>query len=376
MSLLNETELDARLKAIRSGPWMRRARLARSKLGIPAEPVFQEFIAQPNLNLRAFPLNTHTLIRTHSLAKTLRWHGRSDGPTPAQRRIRNSFDDALTYFQLLELAIETGYLPEEQVKPGTKEALASLCWSEPARRFIHDYEYTSVEALANRLHIGGFYGQPLRKVDPSGAVHFAAFLATHKALERDTACNAWLAFLDDYIRAPGEQDDFYKFLASGASARTRRRETLLAGAHTFVVMLADLLTPLPPRLQVRFGGFYQYWLARLYGYARGRSGFIRDTAVWGDTSWAQSLQFWFRRRATMSAAGSEKVDKGPEMAELSEEHVTADLFEESLTVLTDVWRRILTSEHPAKHVWFEQSKSSTRHAAARRYTRNYGRTKV
>jgi len=295
---------------------------------MPNRSAFQRFIRQPNPDLREIPLDTRALIKISALQKTLQWHGTGDGPTRAQQAIRDSFDDALTYFQLIELAIETGYVPEEQIDGSTREALASLCWSEPARRFIHQYEYSTVEALAARLQLGGFANRPLREIDRSGAVHFATFLATHRALERNAACNAWLGLLDDYIFEPNEQNNFYDFLESGQRVKTIRWETLLAGAHTFSVMLADFLDPLPEQLKNRFAGFYQYWLSRMYGFRRGRSGFVRNIEKWGQSdSWVRALRSWFKRRAE----GEPKE---------SEEFIASESFAEAIGVITPIWESV------------------------------------
>jgi hypothetical protein len=274
-------------------------------------------------------------------------------PTLGDQKVRSSFDEALTYFQLIELAVETGYLPAEQLDDSIRTSLTDLCWSPPARQFVRDYEYVSVESLASRLHIAGFSLQPPAPVEPSGAVHFAAFLATHRAVESDDRITTWLAFLDDYVSSTDEQNDLHEFLKSGKSATNRRRESLIAGALRFVSMVADFLDPLPEQLKLRFGSFYQYWWSRMYGYVRGNHGFERNATVWdGADNWVVALQHWFDSRAALTISSETLAGRGEDSQ--TQEALARTLFSEAMQVIDPVWEGIRS--HAPRTLLIEQQR--------------------
>jgi hypothetical protein len=248
-------------------------------------------------------------------------------PTHKQQDLRDSFDDALTYLQLIEMAIETGYLPQEDVADLAEAEFRSLFWSKSARGFVTTYDYTQVKALAARYHIKGFGGGSAGAIDETGAMHFASFLATQREIENDVPSETWLRFLDDYVIRRYEKDEFYDFLVSGKPARSERRVVLLVGARSFCVRLADFLAALPAPLQPRFGSFHAYWLAKMFGYELDGRRYVREDEVWDEgESWAQALLFWHKRRI-----------------ERNEGDVSADdleLMTRSLRVLEETWGRL------------------------------------
>jgi hypothetical protein len=324
---LDQVELQARIEAIQSGPWMERAELARRKLSSPGVRFFTMHGTSP-MNLGSLHIDPRTAELVKELDTTFKWHGEGRIPTHAERRIRDSFDDALTYLQMIELAIETGYLPADFVAEDMRGEMIRLFWSEPARRFVRIYDYISVEELAMRVELGGFQRRSPRAIDPRGALHFATFLATHRAIEGDANCEKWLEFLDDYVIRRGEQVDFYEFLESGEAARSKRRITLLLGARTFAVMLADFFSTLPIPLQARFGAFYSYWLAKLFAYERRDGGYVRSSApANGRDCWSNALVNWYRKRTEREGGDDADTD---EMA----------LVERSLKVLESTWELV------------------------------------
>jgi hypothetical protein len=327
MNKLSKDEVQARIEAIRTGPWMDRSALAKRKLAAPGfEP--SAFTSGGRMSLDSFPLDQRAAAIAKNLSATFRWHRSGRIPTQSEQRVRDSFDDALTYLQMIELAIETGYLPADQVADATRADMVSLLWAPPARQFVRIYDYTSVEALAMRLEIGGFPRRRLLPIDPRGAVHFAAFLATHRTLENDAACNTWLGFLDDYIIRRGEQDDFYEYLKSGEATRSRRRLELLLGARNFAVMLADFFSTLPEHLQARFGGFYAYWLAKLFGYERRDGKYIRNLVLGrGKDGWSRALKNWFRQGIDLDTADATAANESA-------------LVERSLDILAMTWEHV------------------------------------
>lgn len=323
---LSPDEVAARLDSIQSGPWMERAAMAISKLSAPVIK-FKDRMGSGHLDLDTLAIvaNDPTLVK--ELESTFKWHGEGQIPTHAQREVRDSFDNALTHLQMIELAIETGYLPADQIAHVIRPQFLSLLWPKPAQKFVRIYDYTSVENLAIRLDILALGFRQLKPppVDASGAVSFASFLATHRAIESNPAIDTWLAFLDDYVIRRGEQNNFYDFLESGALADSKRRLQLLLGAREFAVMLADFLSTLPEHMQARFGSFYAYWLAKLFGYELTDGRYARS-AEWGkgEASWASALITWYRLRA--------------------ENEEEAALMERSLDVLATAWEHVRGSQ--------------------------------
>ncbi len=329
MKPLDDREFQARLDAISNGPWSVRAQEAKKRLS-PLGFSVSGIVKRSQVNLDDVELGPRGRKQVDSLARILKWHGDGRIPTRTERRIRDSVDDALTQFQMIELAIETGYLPADQVSSHIREDFIALLWSSPARKFVNEYEYSSIESLAHRLNIEGFGKQPPRPIDPSGSVYFATFLATHRAIERDTDCEAWLWFLDDYVVRANEQNDFLRFLRSGNPARSIRRQQLIRGARNFSVMLADFLTLLPERLKGRFAAFYAYWLAKTYGYRKVNRRYTRNVDAWGesgDDNWANALLAWYSQdfKKVSAESGNE--------AEIQ-------LFIYSMSILEDAWSRV------------------------------------
>jgi hypothetical protein len=326
MTSLNQSELQARLEAIRLGPWIQRAELAQRELAFPGD--LSTIAVGPGLplNLGKLAVGRKALAREKRLAATLKWHGRAEGPSRREQQVRDSFDDALAYLELLELAIETNYLPQEQVAEDAQRYFLSILWSEPAQKFVRMYDYTAVETLAARLRIHGLSARPVPEVDSRGAAHFASFIATHVEIETVPDCQKWLGFMDDYVAEEDEQDDFYEFLRSGALPPSQRYETFINGASNFVVMLADFLEPLPTDLTARFGAFYSYWLAKMFGFELSRRGYVRNRELWeaGD-SWARALIVWYRHQAAQDNESWGNV---------------AELMDASLRKLREVWDQV------------------------------------
>jgi hypothetical protein len=303
MTTLDPEEIQARLDAIREGPWTQRATDARKQIAAPTYAISQRQVASLS-DLTQFRTNPALERRIRRLEVMLRPHSPEHIPTQRDQQIRDSFDNALDQLELMDLAIETGYLPEEAALPVARSELVSFLWSYPAREFVDHYEYAGIESLAQRAGLRGLRPAPNRPVDPTGAPHFAAFLATHRTIEEHGPTQTWLRFLDDYVIRRNEQVDFYEFLNSGESANSRRRLTLVTGAYHFAVTLSDFLTSVPESLRPRFARFYLYWLAKLFGYRRAETGaaYLHDSSVWGASAqecWAQGIEEWYSLRAAL-----------------------------------------------------------------------------
>jgi hypothetical protein len=314
-------ELAARLEALTNGPWFERGQRARQELaareidwhGIRVKKIF-DF---GTLNLSPVDLKL-----SKKLERILRPHW-IEIPSERAQEVRASLDDALTYLQLIELAVETGYLDTETIRTLAREQMASLLWSKAARRFVRDYDYVSIEHLAARVDLGGMSGAHAPGIDYSGELYFAAFLATERAIESDPAIDQWLDFLDDYVVRADEQGEFHDFLSSGKPAKSERRAALTLGAQQYVRMLADFLAMLPDDLQPRFGSFHAYWLAKLFGYERRSSGYVRNTRIWGkrDDCWAKAMSGW------LAAQPDAKVECG--------------IYDRSVATLQETWHRLI-----------------------------------
>src|SRR6185369_15849558 len=277
MNPLDKAELSARVEAISQGPWRRKGRHALKE--IAPSPAYLKLIPPTGaLDLSAIPLSKHERELGATLRRTLRWHGTEGISSKIEIKLRDSFDDALTYAQLLELAVQSGYLPEDQLPVSeARPYLASLIWSEPARKYLKMYGYDSVEYLADRLNLKGIASQEPPTPNPRGEVLFSAFLATHKQIEDDKEADTWLGFLDDYIVVSGEQDDFYDFLEKGEEGPSKRFATLLSAAYITTISLGDFFRLCPGEVKGTYGFFYAYWLAKMHGYTSGPAGYVRDS---------------------------------------------------------------------------------------------------
>lgn len=271
-SRMSEEEIERRLEGLRAGPWYANASHALVVLRPPA------WVKQ--LGTGQLPAHPLGFLREQDfqwlqeLQVTFQPHwlvGKIKDREMIRRR--DSLDEALEYLQLLELAIESGYLPEERVLPVALEFAKGFLWSEAAWEFVRSYQYYSVQFLMARLGFGDGVQPP--PPDPSGELAFAGFLSAHEGFRSNPAIDGWLAFMDDYVLHEGEQLEFMQFLSAGLvwhrtklqkpSSRTLRFHRLLAGLVDFVQELPRALAPLEDELLPRFGMFYSYWLAKFFG---------------------------------------------------------------------------------------------------------------
>ncbi|WP_050418990.1 hypothetical protein [Bradyrhizobium tropiciagri] len=213
--------------------------------------------------------------------------------------VRDSFDEALTRYQLYELAVENGYIPLTAIEREGREDLARLLWSEAARRYLRLYHYVTVAFLASRLELDiGFPCRP-PPVREGNQAQFAFFLSQHQTWYQDVLLEGWLGFLDDYQVFSGRRSDkeiFQDFLKSDTETFEDQFVLwqLVAGAERFLLVLSDLYTTLSPSERPSYGSFYFYWMARFYGYRSTARGFKRDRR---EPDWSQVLLASKRIRA-------------------------------------------------------------------------------
>ena len=204
---------------------------------------------------------------------------------------RNSFDDALTRYQLYELAVESSYIPLTAIWKEARNDLVRLLWSEAARRYLRHYHYVTVAFLAGRLGLEiGFPCKP-PPVQEGNQTQFAFFLSQHQTWYNDVLLDGWLAFLDDYEVLNSKRSDkeiLQDFLNSDTDAFDDEFVLwqLVAGAERFLFILSDLYTTLSRSERPSYGSFYFYWMARFYGYRSAARGFERDK---NESDWSRLL---------------------------------------------------------------------------------------
>ncbi|MGC3976085.1 MAG: hypothetical protein QM771_17120 [Nitrospira sp.] len=287
MSVVEELEGQARYVSLGKGPWWKKGALARAELKPPPQ-------------IRAL-LNQSEAIDLHSLANAfaklnpaddkkfqqmLRCHAGTKVTDPHEIAVRDSLDYALAHLMLLELAVETGYLPLELIRDDARRELASLLWSSGAQQFICYYDYVTIEYLGRRVDIAGIRDVAPPPINPEASTRFAIFLAQFTDWVKDKALRSWLSFLDDYVEYEGEQMAFRSYLLGEVTTRSERFSRLLYGVQRFLLNLCNLFCVLKPPERAIFGLFYSYWMAKFFGYELEEDGYRRTT----QQSWADIIR--------------------------------------------------------------------------------------
>jgi hypothetical protein len=289
---LPDEELRARLAAITRGPWARGVIEARQELA-PVDRVQSSLRGARPIAIDQLVLSASNRRKSSRLSRILRAHFEGGGPVENDKEIktRDAFDQALTVPQLYELAVQTGYLPEESIRKPARTILTDLLWSEPARRFVLAYDYVSVPMLANRVGISGVASTKPPEPNPNASLHFAGFLAHLRAFHTDEHIQAWVRFLDDYVVEHDEQNRLWEYLREERQKAPRRTGELLTGCQVFVLSLASAFQILSDDELGLFGLMHAYWLQKFFGYKRDRRGlFVKDVDLWGRTdSWARTI---------------------------------------------------------------------------------------
>lgn len=290
MTELSNQELEARLAGIQVGPWSKGVGKARKVLAPVGKLQLTWNAAQ--LVLDDVMLSPANKRKTAELKKVLRPHYR--GPSiKGEKEIetREALDDALTIPQLYELAIQTGYLPENFVKDRARSFFTDLLWSAPARLFVEAYDYIAIPMLAARVGISGFPSTNPPEPTPNAALRFAGFLAHLRAFYSEDQIEVWLGFLDDYLVQGNEQDLVWEYLRGKRKTPPARLLALLTGCQRFVTSLATAFNILREDELGRYGMMHSYWLQKFFGFKRNvRGQFVKDIGVWGEKdSWAQTF---------------------------------------------------------------------------------------
>ena len=287
-----QREIQNRVAALSKGPWTNHAKSAFAFLK-PATPVNLYLAGDwhvPMASVRPL-LVAADVARDDELAHFFRAHWKDPEGVrhKGEMNVRDSFDEALTHLQLLELAVEMGYVPLDAIKEQARQQFSELLWSDAARKFVWDYDYLSVGYLASRIGVDISQGDLAPPpVNEAGAVRFALVLAEHVRWSNDEVIDEWLHFLDDYVVTRNEQVLFQEYLLSRPSptpkkvtVRQRDRfERLAAGAGQFVIQLSTLMAPLREDERAHVGLLYSYWFAKFFGYERGAQGYRKVGDGW------------------------------------------------------------------------------------------------
>ncbi len=287
MTLPQESEQQARYVSLGKGPWWKKGARARAELKPP--PQIRALLDQSEA------IDLHTLAQTFAkqnpavdkkFQQMLRCHAGTKVTDPHEIAVRDSLDYALAHLMLLELAVETGYLPLELIRDEGRQELSSLLWSSGAQQFICYYDYVTIEYLARRVDIAGIRNVAPPPVNREASTRFAIFLAQFTDWVEDKALRLWLSFLDDYVEYEGEQAAFRSYLLGEITNGSERFSRLLYGIQRFLLSLSNLFCVLKPSERAIFGLFYSYWMAKFFGYELEEEGYKRAT----QQSWADIIR--------------------------------------------------------------------------------------
>jgi hypothetical protein len=254
-------EYEARLADIQEGPWRDQSAFARQKLQAMSEA---------------------------DAARYFRDHRNSRIQDPEEIEFRESFDQALEELQILELALGSGYLPLDVVRPYATSEFAALLSHAAARRYLKIYDFVPVRFLAARLGID-INVAPVRSdrpvtpppINAKAGLRFATFLALHSQFVASEAVEAFTELLDDYIFWDRINARFFlSHLGSPSSSLTAEQQrvwqTLCVGSVEFLELLGDLFLQLEKEERPLYGCMYAYWLSHFFGLRRGTSGYERQ----------------------------------------------------------------------------------------------------
>lgn len=290
---------DVRLSGLLKGPWIDAAADAEDFLRPPKRLL--SALAGKDLitiqDLKTTATESTTEARRRKIARVLRGHWKTEEGVvdPEEIELRDSFDEALTTLQLLELGAESSYLSEAVVIREGKARLLNLLWSTGARSFVRDYDYLGVRFLAARCDIDlGLPRVTAPRPDQQAQVQFGVFLSQHQGWYGDENLDWWLGLLDDYAVDEDEFEEsedgaFHRFLRSGklpcASADVEARfQERADGLNRFLFFLSSLFSFLPPETGPIYGSLYLYWMARFFGSELGNGGYQRDASLYYDWS--------------------------------------------------------------------------------------------
>jgi hypothetical protein len=296
--VITDDEFGRRLAGILNGPWAEPMKRALAALSGPS--------GEPEIDQDQLSLTSEARQTSERLRHALRDHVGSPIIDPNEMRLRADFDRALLVLQVLELAIQGGYLPEERASNVARHLLSKLLWSQAARDYVHIYEYPAVPMLATRVGVRG-----LRTAEPPPAsgvatdsLQFAAFLAHLRSFYDNDTVRTWFDFMDDIIVEEYEQDAIKRYWRRRGLSRPQRERQLAAGSFLFVQELASAFEAVDEHQRAMFGMPHAYWLAKFFGLRIGETKYEHDP-FGTDWSWCMG---------TRHHLGMEKSDEAAYMA--------------------------------------------------------------
>ena len=306
------SELTMRLRDLLEGPWAEEGKKAHKYLR-PKESLENLYGSEQVIKMEHFQktLPRKERERIGIVSRLLRLHWKGHPVTKGEIPLRDSFDEALTVLQLLELAIETGYLPVEAVRTHARQYIIELLWSPGARAFVRGYDYFLVERIAARVQ-APLSKRTTRELAPPqiAPAKFATFLSFHGSWYGNEELDWWLGLMDDYVTVDDieglkveewdEAEAFETYLHKRKLPNQQVLDAMLyvderfrqrtAGALWFVSRLSGFLKLLTDEELPIYASFYAYWLAKLFGYELGDDGYVRV-----DGGWEKDLLTYVRR---------------------------------------------------------------------------------
>jgi hypothetical protein len=301
---MTDAERDARLAAILAGPWANSPEAKRSVKHL--RPPVALDLAAATLDLTEVKAKKkrektlQTLLAPHWV-RPIR---------PYEIWLRVGLDEALTGPMLLELAIECGYVNENDARTPARALLAPLLWSEAVQTYIVDYEYLTVMLLAARVGIKTDRTEKLHPPEPdsTGAAAFSTFLAYYRVFFGDPEINIFLDSLDDY-----SDDDSDEAIDKETLWEVLRRKAKISeaainaseGAIRFLEHLAAVERLALGPMRIPFAMFYAYWLAKFFGYELADEGYEKATHLY---DWSkQSMAFARIAQTKLDSAGMQSI---------------------------------------------------------------------
>jgi hypothetical protein len=282
---MDEEEVSRRLQQLSYGPWFVEGQLARdylvSKISSKrrsAKRAFQKLLADAEEHEKSIRFEKLDSMMSGTkidkgLVDIFRDHRGRPVTASRELNLRDSLDEALSYIQLLEIAVESAYVPLESVLTTGRAYLVRLLWARGSRQFVNTYNYTLVMFFASR--VGVDLGLPVVHppgINPRAELRFAAFLSYLTDLYQNDKVTEWLRFLDDYVVDKGEKSRLRSFLRSGEKEADGRNSALVAGALSFCECSYCFFGTLPKQDRSSYALFLQYWLRKFLESSAQRSG--------------------------------------------------------------------------------------------------------
>lgn len=289
MTALGSMEIGVRQAALRDGPWAKEASLARQQLAPLMAPKVIVGLWQETPELLEKTMGDQDyMFRT---AMTPHWIRE---PSSKDIELRDSLDQALTGLELLELAVQSGYLPLQAVAEEARNDLAVLLWSPATRSYVQAYDYDLVCFLADRVGLPlrekGLEHLPIEREDED--IRFADFLDLYSDLYENKAVREWQYRLDDYTRGSETHEAYWDFLKNGSKAKAQSyllelHQLRTLGMVQFLIGYAQFFETLNPDVWPMYGSAISYWLETFFGFDRNNNGRLEydEDFDWSDPAY-------------------------------------------------------------------------------------------